>query len=176
MMQKLVLIFPGAGYGIDSPLLYYADFLFETKGYERKYMDYQNIVLNRELSIDEKKNQIREYVCNEAKQMDLRSYEEIVFISKSIGTVEAGWLAETMSIDATQVYLTPVEETLKYLDANSNVVIGTRDKAYNIIKNHCDNNEINALYIVGGNHSLEVDGKPYESIEVLKQVIQFIDR
>ena len=27
-MKKLVIIFPGAGYGLDCPLLYYADFVY----------------------------------------------------------------------------------------------------------------------------------------------------
>ena len=40
IMKKLVVIFPGVGYGFKHPLLYYADLLYEAKGYERKYMRY----------------------------------------------------------------------------------------------------------------------------------------
>lgn len=54
------------------------------------------------------------------------------------------------------------------------MVIGTKDKAYEMYKVYCDANEIKALYINDANHSLEVVGKPYESIEVLKSVMQFM--
>ena len=30
-MKKLIVIFPGVGYGLDSPLLYYADFVYKDK-------------------------------------------------------------------------------------------------------------------------------------------------
>ena len=57
-MKKLIVLFPGAGYGLDCPLLYYADFLFETNGYERIHMDYQSVLSNRELSMENKLIQI----------------------------------------------------------------------------------------------------------------------
>lgn len=44
-MKKLAILFSGAGYGLDSPLLYYANFLFEIKGYERLHMKYQDILI-----------------------------------------------------------------------------------------------------------------------------------
>ena len=72
--------------------------------------------------------------------------------------------------------LTPIEEAISYCDKNSVVVIGTRDKAYELYKNHCDENMIKAMYVSGANHSLEVEGQPYESIDVLKRVMRFIER
>lgn len=175
-MNKLLVIFPGAGYGIDAPLLYYADFLFETNGYERKYMDYQNIVMNTDLPIEEKKNKVREFVINKAQEIEFSKYDEIVFLSKSIGAVEAGWLAEEVKLNVKQIFLTPTVEVIPYIDSDSCIVIGTCDSAYEKVKMCCDENESNALYIEGGNHSLEVDGKLYESMDVLKKVMKFIER
>ena len=175
-MKKLIVIFPGAGYGLDSPLLYYADFLYETKGYERIHMDYQTILSNRELSIENKIAMVREYVYEQVKDIDFTLYDEIVFLSKSIGAVEAGILAQKLDINAIQIFITPIEEAISYCEKDSYVVIGTNDKAYQTYKNYCDTNDIKALYIDEANHSLEVEGKPYQSIEVLKNVIQFIER
>ena len=41
-MKKLVVMFPGVGYGFNHPLLYYSDLLFDSKGYECFYMRYQD--------------------------------------------------------------------------------------------------------------------------------------
>ena len=174
-MKKLVVFFPGAGYGMDCPLLYYADFLYETNGYERKVMDYQSIVRNPQLSVEEKKKQVRDFVANQAKDIIFDEYEEIVFVSKSVGTIEAGWLAEQLSVKVTQIFLTPVSETIPYFTLDNKIVIGTKDKAYEIVKTTCDEKHIAAVYIEDANHFLEVEGKPYESIDVLKRVLEFIE-
>ena len=44
-----------------------------------------------------------------------------------------------------------------------------------LYKKYCEKNGIHTLYIDNANHSLEVEGKPYESIEVLKMVMEFIE-
>lgn len=89
---------------------------------------------------------------------------------------EYTWIIKQLGINAIQVFITPIEEALSYCEKDSCVVIGTNDKAYQTYKDYCDTNDIKALYIDEANHSLEVEGKPYQSIEVLKNVMQFIER
>ena len=110
------------------------------------------------------------------KDIDFASYDEIVFLSKSIGSVEAGVLAEKLGINVIQIFITPVEEAVCYCNADSYVVIGTQDKAFQIYKDYCDANNVKALYIDDANHSLELEGKPYQSVDILKTVMQFIER
>ena len=175
-MKKIVIIFPGAGYGLDCPLLYYADFIYETKGFDRIHMNYQSILSNTELSIENKLTKVREYVWEQVKDVNFAVYDEIVFLSKSIGSVEAGILAERLGIKAIQVFITPIEEAISYCDMDSYVVIGTKDKAYQSYKEYCDTNRIKVLYVNDANHSLEVGGQPYKSIDILKNVMRFIER
>jgi len=75
-MKKLVIIFPGAGYSLDCPLLYYADFLFETKGYERIYMNYEEFLRNKELPIEKKIKQMRRYEMEKVKDTDVSLYDK----------------------------------------------------------------------------------------------------
>jgi hypothetical protein len=175
IMKKLVVIFPGVGYGFKHPLLYYADLLYEAKGYERKYMRYQDICMDTKLTLEEKKVKVREYVFEQANGIDFKEYEEVIFLSKSIGTAEAGALAEKAGIKVTQIFLTPIESAIPYIKCGSNVVIGTGDEAYSVYKKHCEEHNIQALYIKDGDHSLEVQGEPYKNIDILKQVMQFVD-
>ncbi len=175
-MKKLLIIFPGIGYGLDSPLLYFADFVYETKGFDRIHMNYQNIFSDKELSLENKLEKVREYILEQVKDINFDLYDEVVFLSKSIGSVEAGILAERLKIEVIHVFITPIEEAISYCNSASYVVIGTQDKAYEIYKEHCDKNKIKALYIKDANHSLEVEEQPYESIDILKSVMRFIER
>lgn len=174
ILKKLLIMFPGVGYGFNHPLLYYADSVFEEKGYERKYMKYQEIFLDRELTFEEKADKVREYVEEQANQIDFSMYEEIIFLSKSVGSLEAGALAEKLGIKIKQIFLTPIEQAISYCKDGSYVVMGTNDEAYLAYKEHCEKNEIKVLYIENANHSLEIQGQPYENIEILKKVMEFI--
>lgn len=174
-MKKLAIIFPGAGYGLDSPLLYYSDFLFESNGYERVHMNYQDILMRSELSLEKRLELLREYIWNQVKDIDFNLYEEVLFLSKSVGAIEAGLLAEKMNVKVRQIFLTPTEDALKYLKKDSSVVIGTNDKAYEAFKSYCDNNQIKSLYIEGADHSLEISNQLYSSIQTLERVMRFIE-
>ena len=175
-MKKLVVMFPGVGYTMDFPLLYYASFLYEAKGYEQIHMKYNSIFFEPDLSREEKSLRVRAYVWEKAKDVDFSAYDEVVFFSKSFGTAEAGYLAEELGINPVQIYLTPVPTALPYINAGDTVVIGTADEVYPECKAHFDEHGIKPLYVKGANHSLEVEGKPFESLEILKDVMRYIER
>lgn len=175
IMKKLVIIFPGAGYGLDCPLLYYADFLFETKGYERRHMKYQDILSRIDIPLEDKIRQLRDYTWKQVKDIDFGQYQEVVFLSKSIGAIEAGVITARLDVTVKQIFLTPVEESVLYLKNNSMVVIGTKDKAYSLYRNLCEEKDVKALYIEDADHSLEISNEPYASIQVLNRVMHFIE-
>lgn len=174
-MKKLVVIFPGAGYGLDCPLLYYADFLFETYGYERVHMKYQDILSCKDIVLEDKIKTLREYTWNQVKDIDFNIYQDVIFLSKSIGAIEAGVLSEKLGISVKHIFLTPVEEAILYLKTDSVVVIGKNDKACEIYKNTCEEENIKALYIEHADHSLEIMNRPFESISALEKVMKFIE-
>lgn len=175
-MKKLVIMFPGVGYTMDCPLLYYASFLYEAKGYEQIHMKYNNIFFEPDLTKEEKTLKVRDYVWEKARNIDFSKYDEVVFLSKSFGTAEAGFLAEKLGITPEQIYLTPVPRALPYIKEADAVVMGTADEVYPECKEYCDEHGIKPLYIEGANHSLEVKGKPFESLEILRDVMRYIER
>ena len=175
-MKKLVVMFPGVGYNMDCPLMYYASFLYEANGYEQIHMKYNSIFFEPDLTREEKTLKVRDYVWEKVKDIDFSAYDEVVFLSKSFGTVEAGFLAEKMGIYIVQIYLTPVPRALTYIKAADIVVIGTADEVYPECMAYCDERGIQPLCIEGANHSLEVEGRPFESLEILKDVMKFVER
>lgn len=173
-MKKLACIFPGMGYGVESPLLYFADFLLEVNGFIRLHIDYKDFLLDKSVPLEERLSKLRRYELEQLMSVDFSEYDEIIFISKSIGTMEAGWIANELKITVKQVFLTPIEETIAFCNSKSKVIIGTKDSCYLLYQEHCMKNSIPLLIITDGNHSLEIENEPYKSIDVLKQVMDFI--
>ncbi|MBE5931436.1 MAG: hypothetical protein E7268_10360 [Lachnospiraceae bacterium] len=175
-MKKLAVMFPGVGYTMDFPLLYYASFWYEAKGYEQIHMKYNSILFAPNLMKEEKTLKARDYIWEKVKNIDFSAYDEVVFFSKSFGTAEAGILAERLGINPVQIYLTPVPTALPYIKAGDTVVIGTADEVYPECKAYFDEHGIQPMYIEEADHSLEVKGKLFESLEILKNVMKFVTR
>lgn len=174
-MKKLVIMFPGVGYTMDCPLLYYASFLYEAKGYEQIHMKYNSILLEPEASREEKTLRARDYIWEKVKEIDFSVYDEVVFLSKSFGTAEAGILAERLGIAPTQIYLTPIPRALPYIKKTDMVVIGTADEVYPECEAYFEEHGIRPMYIEGADHSLEIKGKPFESLEILRDVMRYME-
>lgn len=173
--KKLVVLFPGGNYSVDMPLLYYAKFTYEVRGYESLKVSYGNSYDESkgfEASLEVAKN----IVLEQLKSIDFSLYEDVVCVSKSIGTVIAGWVQYTMGIKMRNIYLTPVERTFPYMTKEDNIIVavaGTKDKyiATEKLKEHCEKESINLLLIEGVGHRLEVFGDMDKNIEVLKEVV-----
>ena len=83
--KKLMVLFPGRGYTVSSPLLYYAHFKYERMGYEILRINYGDFN-----TFDEAKNN----ALGQVQELNFAKYDNVVFISKSMGTVIAGWIVE----------------------------------------------------------------------------------
>ncbi|ERI92377.1 hypothetical protein HMPREF1982_02359 [Clostridiales bacterium oral taxon 876 str. F0540] len=127
-------------------------------------------------SLDECIEEIKKYVLTQIESLDLARYDDIVFVSKSLGTVVAGWLDEKLSIGARHIYLTPVKESLIYIQNRKNiiaVIAGEKDKqlSADILREHCKKENVFLKQIDGVGHRLEVWGDMDKNIEVLKEVV-----
>jgi len=173
--KKIVVIFPGTNYSADCPLLYYAGFKFQVRGYEKVSINYDDL-LKGSKSLDECIEEIKNSVLMQLKAFDFSEYEDIVFVSKSLGTVVAGWVEERLCIKVTHIFLTPIKETLPYIRNGKNiitVVAGTKDKLLDadILKEHCIKENIILKQINGVGHRLEAWGDMDKNIDVLKEVV-----
>ena len=91
-MKKLLVLFPGIGYSTARPLLYYAKRMGQEKGYEVLELEYSRMP---EHPFDNLKETAKTVcACAEAwaKHVDWEKYDKIAFVSKSVGTVAAGFL------------------------------------------------------------------------------------
>lgn len=116
-MSKIAVLFPGIGYTCDKPLLYYSAKLAAEKGFEVVRVPYGNFPSNDKGNAEKMYQSFvsaREQSEDILKDVDWSSYEEIVFFSKSVGTVVALSYASEHGIDARQVLYTPLVETFRF--------------------------------------------------------------
>lgn len=130
MKKGLAVIFPGMGYHKEKPLLYYSSKLVKSLGYELIYVEYHDLPrkVQGDAAMMKKAGEMAyEQVKEQLKDLDFDSYDDVVFIGKSIGTCVMAAFAKEQGIDATQIWYTPVEATLAYPSAKVIAFIGESD-------------------------------------------------
>ena len=194
-MSKIAVLFPGIGYTCDKPLLYYSAKLAAEKGFEVVRVPYGNFPSNVKGNAEKMYQSFvsaREQSEEILKNVDWGSYDEIVFFSKSVGTVVALSYASEHGIDARQVLYTPLKETFKFpvaaagagegsadaSDAGKSRAIafhGTGDpwaRTEDIIK-ICEEKGVPLYLTKDANHSLAC-GKAIKDIKTIRKVMRTV--
>ena len=175
-MSKLAVIFPGMGYHADKPLLYYAVKLAESSGYQIVKITYPP----RESLNGEQVRSFVEECIRCAKDalagFDLTEQEDILFISKSIGTVVATAFAAFHQVEARHILFTPLAETFIHATKGCGIAFsGTKDQYadHEQIKASCEQFNIPLTAVKDGNHSLET-GDIIHDLATMQTVMQAV--
>lgn len=173
--NKLIVLFPGGGYSVDMPLLYYAKFKYELRGYEVLKISFGEYASSSK-SEEEIFSAIRQNILLQIDEIDFNSYDDIVFASKSMGTLFAGWLADERNIKVKHIFLTPLENTLPYIKCYNIllVIAGTEDEKLNAttLQEHCAKTGIRMKQFEGVGHRLEVLDDMDRNLEILRQIVE----
>ena len=173
--DSIVILFPGAGYSCESPLLYYAREAALQAGCDVLSLEYGYFKTDNSFKLEYLEQIIQE--AYEVIQTVLSNlYRRIFFISKSLGTSVAGKISELLGYDKiNNLFLTPTSNTIPYIiKSRCAVIVGTNDKFFskeniNFIRTY---SSVNLHIIDDATHSLKVDDDCMKSIEILKDVTQ----
>lgn len=179
--NKLAIFFPGIGYHCDKPLLYYSRKLADEAGYKSILsLDYSlagsnitgNIRGDRE-KMQQAFSYLYEQAAKQLSSINWQDYDEIVFISKSIGTVIASAFAQHEKICCRQILYTPLRETYDFHPQNAIAFIGTLDPWSNIEKvtDISGEQKIPLFLYPDANHSLETKDT-LRNIKTLQDVME----
>ena len=173
--MKLAVFFPGIGYTNDKPLLYYSRKLLKSRDYEELCIEYHNL--------PQKVTGDREYMKKAAFQaydqakeildvMDLKQYDDIVLVGKSIGTILAAQYREDRNLKAKLVLYTPVEATFIPEFEDAIAFIGDKDPWSDLeeVKTLAREKKIPLYLYPECNHSLEC-GNTDKDIQILADVM-----
>lgn len=156
------------------PLFYYAGFKYEVRGYEVLKITYGKFYDNSK-SYEDCLADLKKNVTKQLSKKDLSEFDEIIFVSKSIGTVIAGWLTDEFHLRVKHIFLTPVADTLPYIKGKNiiAVVAGTNDKQLDaeILKEHCEKTGVYLKQFEGVGHRLEVFGDMNVNLDILTQIV-----
>lgn len=180
MKKKIAVLFPGIGYTCDKPLLYYAGKLAVSKGYELVKVEYSNFPTGIK---GNKEKMEKAFRCglNQAEE-SLRDicweeYENILFVSKSIGTAISSAFARKHQIRVKNILFTPLQQTFLFADENGIVFHGTADPwadTRDIIAG-CEKMNLPLVLTENGNHSLET-GDILKDLKNLEQTMEQVDK
>ncbi|WP_370813559.1 hypothetical protein [Butyricicoccus pullicaecorum] len=108
--------------------------------------------------------------------IDFTQYEELLFISKSIGTAVASLFADRHGLTPFHFYFTPVDASLPRLQPRGIVFHGTADPlaTTDLVAETCREKEL-PLHLTGhGNHSLET-GQVLDDVRELRHVLELCE-
>ena len=179
-MKKMAVIFPGIGYHSDKPLLYYSKKLVQKLGYEIVEVTYSGFPAR--ILGDEKKMKESFLLAMEQTKERLKEYnpgetDDVLFISKSIGTAVAAAFAGQEKLKVRHVLFTPVLETFDVGGFFDHAVAfhGTADPWAETeeITERCCSLKIPLFIAPDGNHSLET-GDVITDIRAVEECMKYI--
>ncbi|MCC6094662.1 MAG: alpha/beta hydrolase [Eubacterium sp.] len=161
--MKLAVVFPGIGYHCDKPLLYYSSKMAKSLDYKICKVPFHDLSGKKDLIGNPKRmREVFEKARAQAEEMlsDIRwkQVEDILFLSKSVGTAVAASYAADHDLQVRHIYYTPVEETFRFMQEGSGIVFhGTADPwvETRIVQNGCREKMVPLYITEQANHSLE---------------------
>ena len=168
--SKLVVLFPGKNFSCDKPCLHYAATMAFQSGYDVLVLEYGYQAARTDLDIKDLTKIIDE--SEACISQIVHEYEQLIFISKSLGTIVAGEVEKRLNLSLKQhIYLTPLQDTIPYINSsNSIVVYGTNDPLFN--KELAEKiKDKTIIEYQNANHSLETNDVE-ESINIIQSLIR----
>ncbi len=177
-MKKIAVFFPGIGYHCDKPLLYYGRDIADECGYEEQikveYSYKGGKIRGDKEKMEKAFNALYKQTCDQLEQIDFSDYDDILFISKSIGTAVSAKYASEHAIDCKNVLYTPLEQTYIFKPLKAIAFTGTSDPwaVTDVIKEKSSAQGIPLSIYVDANHSLETE----DTINNLKIIMDVMDK
>lgn len=177
-MPEIAVYFPGIGYHCDKPLLYYSRNIARELGYTNdKTISYTysggNIRGNRE-----KMNEAFESLLAQAEgqlaDIAWDAYDDVLFVSKSIGTVIAASYTRQHKLSGVRhVLYTPLAQTFLFAPNHAIAFLGSADpwsdaeEMLRLAQRH----QLPLTMYEGCNHSLEC-GDTLRNLAILRDVME----
>lgn len=179
MKKDIVVCFPGTGYTCKEKLFTLCAEAYEARGYESVKLDFSHIPFKEIESMEEAFTFAMHAVKRQLDGIVFQEYEDVVWISKSLGTVCAALAEKEMGVFPRHLFLTPVPNTLKEIRPGSNViamVLGTGDRFLTgeAMAEYCADRGYRYCLINGVGHNLK-DDDPEQTERINEQIVALCD-
>ena len=176
--EALVVLFPGRGYTVQLPLLYYAGMAARDKGFDVLALEYGFFKAGKPFT-DEDTAPFCEELLETLQAAGAQGYKRLYLISKSLGTVLAGMVGTLLEHpDIRHLFLTPVERALPFmLQTKSVAVMGTADDTFPeaCIGAVRADAACELVFIEDADHSLETGQGTLHNLSILQRMANIYD-
>ncbi len=192
-MEKLAVLFPDIDYDVKAPLFYYASKSLEKRGFELLTFQYdmtgeksytELFKSSPDATSQEFKEEVFELVAKaqktgaqQFKNINWNSYEEIVFVSKGVGSVIATLFAGKNQINPVHIMFAPLEPAFQFTSKEEGIVFCGMDDDfinYDRIKLLSRKSNLSVYRFDKCNHALEKGNVP-EDIAILSHIMKTMD-
>lgn len=115
-------LFPGIGYHCDKPLLYYSRKLAACAGYDHtlllQYTYHKDGLRGSPAALREAFDTLYAQAEAQLSAVDWPQYDDVLFLSKSIGTAVSAAFAQRHGIPCRQILYTPLSLTFAFAPQN----------------------------------------------------------
>ncbi len=176
MKTGIVVCFPGTGYTCKERLFTLCADSYAKRGYDVVKLDFSHIPFKEIETLEEAVAIAMRAVRRQLGDVDFTSYSDVVWISKSLGTICAAIAEKEQKKPPRQLFLTPVSFTLTEMKPDSNViamVLGTQDRflTSEAIAEFCSDRDIRYCIINGVGHSLKDDADSERTERINEQIV-----
>ena len=180
MKTGIVVCFPGTGFTCKEALFERCIERYATRGYDLVKLDFSHIPFREIETMEEAVTIARRAVKRQLSGIDFADYADVVWISKSLGTILAALFEEEYDCVPRQLYLTPLPETLRLIRPESRVialVLGTQDRFLTgeALAEFCEQRNTCYCIIDGVNHSLKDEQSAERTEQINEQIAAFCD-
>ncbi|WP_372633691.1 alpha/beta hydrolase [Cohnella sp.] len=152
--DRLAVLFPGRNYPCELPLLYYAGNAALQHGFDLLILEYGYQAARTQLHLSDLPK-----VIDESFESVLSVYEkhdQIIFISKSLGTLVAGEVHQKLQAQVDHLFLTPLADTIPFIQATNGIVIyGENDPLFGPKEVEQIKDRSRTIVIPNADHGLE---------------------
>lgn len=180
MKTGIVVCFPGTGFICKEALFERCAEKFSARGYDVVKLDFSHIPFREIETIEEAVTIARRAVKRQLSGIDFSDYADVVWISKSLGTILAATDEEVYCDSPRQLYLTPLPETLARIRPESRVialVLGTQDRFLTgeALAAFCEERDRCCCVIDGVGHSLKDEQSAERTAQIIEQIASLCD-
>ena len=177
MAHGILVAFPGTGYTCKEPLIAACVARYRAFGYDTVCLDPSSIPFKQIETVDEAVERAKPLIRAQLSGVRFDGYRDVVLLSKSLGTICAGWLVQALGLRARQLYLTPVREALPYIGPETRImgmVIGTEGRLMDAreIETLCAARRAPCLVIPGVGHSLKAADDAQRTAEINRAILE----
>ena len=178
MKPGIAVCFPGTGFTCKEALFERLACDYSARGYDVVRLDFSHIPFREIESLEEAIAVAQRAVKRQLAHISFSDYEDVVFLSKSLGTILAAQYERDCEWKPRHLFLTPLNKTLMLIQPESRViamVLGTQDRFLTgrALKSFCEPRGIPCLLVEGVNHSLKDDASEARTLEIIDQVAKF---